>query len=308
MNYYNQSLTKLFQTILKTLHNVGFCVIVMTMNHIPKKSLGQNFLKSESALMKIIDAGDITANDIILEIGPGMGALTEKLLAFGGKVIAVEKDDSLSEFLHEKFPEEISRGRLDIINADILEFDEKLLKNYTNPEVECYKLIANIPYNITGAIIRKFTESEFQPKLMVLLVQKEVAERITTKNKDKNSLLSICIAVYGTATYIKTVPAGSFHPAPKVDSAIIKIDSISRKNFINMEHENIFFTLVKSGFAHPRKVVISNIGQVFDKTTIEHFFVQLGIKNTLRAEDVLLSDWINLSKLVYTDIYESNSE
>ena len=105
------------------------------MNHIPKKSLGQNFLKSESALMKIIEAGDITANDVILEIGPGMGALTEKLLAFGGKVIAVEKDDSLSEFLHEKFPTEISRGRLDIINADILEFDETTLRSTKSKKI-----------------------------------------------------------------------------------------------------------------------------------------------------------------------------
>ncbi len=278
------------------------------MNHIPKKSLGQNFLKSEAALMKIIEAGDITANDIILEIGPGMGALTEKLLTFGGRVIAVEKDDSLSEFLHEKFPTEISRGRLNIINADILEFDEILLKNYTTPEVKCYKLIANIPYNITGAIIRKFTESEFQPKLMVLLVQKEVAERITAKNKDKNSLLSICVSVYGTPSYIKTVPAGSFHPAPKVDSAIIKIDTISRNNFLNTEHENIFFNLVKSGFAHPRKVVISNISQIFDRVLIETCFTQLNIQKNIRAEDMSLLDWINLSKLVYTDVYESNSE
>ena len=301
------------------------------MNHIPKKSLGQNFLKSESALMKIIEAGDITANDVILEIGPGMGALTEKLLAFGGKVIAVEKDDSLSEFLHEKFPTEISRGRLDIINADILEFDETTLRSTkskkispvqklnTEPNptlartkagegISTYKLIANIPYNITGAIIRKFTESEFQPKLMVLLVQKEVAQRITAKNKDKNSLLSICVSVYGTPSYIKTVPAGSFHPAPKVDSAIIKIDSISRKNFINTEHENIFFNLVKSGFAHPRKIVISNISQVFDRVLIETCFTQLKIQKNIRAEDMSLLDWINLSKLVYTDVYESNSK
>ena len=138
-----------------------------------KKSLGQYFLKSERALSVIIEAGNVNEEDTVIEIGPGTGALTEKLLAASCQVLAIEKDDKLYEFLKTKFEKEIKNGKLRLIHDDILEFDLSKLTAST------YKLVANIPYNITGAILKKFLGADYQPETMVLLVQKEVAERIT---------------------------------------------------------------------------------------------------------------------------------
>ncbi len=264
----------------------------------PKKSLGQNFLKSESALRKIRDAADPTADDIILEIGPGLGALTETLLPFVGKMIAIEKDDTLYSILSEKFKIEIDIGKLDLINGDVLHFDPGVLQYYD----KTYKLVANIPYNITGAIIQKFTEAIYQPSMIVVLVQREVAERVVARDGHE-SILSICVQAYGNPSYIATVKAGSFHPAPRVDSAILKIDNISRDRFMNIDHEDIFFNLVKTGFAHPRKMVISNLSQLFDRETITRFFHNLGLPENIRAEKMSINDWSNLSVLVYTDAY-----
>lgn len=196
-----------------------------------KKSLGQNFLKSEIALKKIVEAGEIKsdlpaqAGDVILEIGPGKGALTKKLLEKAGLVIAVEKDYELFGFLKMKFEKEIADKKLILINEDILEFD------CVRQDLTQYKIIANIPYNITGAILKKFLTEKNQPTLMVLMVQHEVAKRIMASDK-KESLLSISVKAYGEPKMIMKVPARYFSPAPKVDSAIILIKNISRKNFV----------------------------------------------------------------------------
>src|SRR3989344_6973903 len=156
-----------------------------------KKSLGQHFLKSERALAKIVEAGEVSAQDTILEIGPGQGALTEKLLTTGAKVLAVEKDTYLYKFLKQKFEQEINSGQLNLIHDDILKLDP----SYYLLPTPYYKLIANIPYNITGAILEKFLSSDNQPERMVLLVQKEVADRICGHSvstwQNKESILSI---------------------------------------------------------------------------------------------------------------------
>mgnify|MGYP003393924546 FL=1 len=137
-----------------------------------KKSLGQHFLKSEKALATIVKSGELRVGDTVLEIGPGQGALTEKLLGTKCRVLAVEKDDNLYEFLKEKFKTEIKSGQLNLIHDDILNFDPE---SY-NLEASTYKLVANIPYNITGAILKKFLSAKCQPERIVLLVQKEAAE------------------------------------------------------------------------------------------------------------------------------------
>lgn len=290
----------------------------------PKKSLGQNFLKSDKALRDIRDAADPRGTDLILEIGPGLGALTEVLLRFprlpsaaasgndgqAAKIIAIEKDDTLSLILEEKFRDEIKAGKLEILNRDILEFDPEILQIYEDGNISRYKIVANIPYNITGAIIRKFLECSYQPQMMVLLIQKEVAERICSRGEKtgKESLLSICVKAYGTPSYVATVRAGSFHPAPKVDSAVLKIDNISKERFKNTEHEDLFFQLVKLGFAHPRKILISNLSESFDRETLVTFFVELHIPEKSRSEDLSIEDWSNLVQLVYNDVYGSSLE
>jgi 16S rRNA (adenine1518-N6/adenine1519-N6)-dimethyltransferase len=255
-----------------------------------KKSLGQNFLKSELALQKIIEAGEIKSEDVILEIGPGKGALTKKILESAGLVIAVEKDRELIEFLKTKFSKEIAAGKLILINKDILEFD--INSNFQNLH---YKIVANIPYNITGAILKKFLTEKKQPECMVLMVQHEVAKRIVASDK-KESILSISVKAYGEPKMIMKVPARYFSPAPKVNSAVISIKNISRKIFEeNNTDEEKFWEIVKTGFAHKRKKLSSNLKSLKDYALLEKNvgFAELGDK---RAEDLSLTGWILLAK------------
>lgn len=253
-----------------------------------KKSLGQNFLKSERALNLIVETGEISPEDFVLEIGPGHGALTEKILAKGASVLAIEKDDNLFLELSNKFQKEIDSKKLELVHGDILDFNV----SETSLKEREYKLIANIPYNITGAIFRKFlSEVSVQelPKRIVLLVQDEVARRIVAKDK-KESLLSISIKAYGSPLYIEKVLAGSFVPSPKVDSAIICIENISKVFFKNFSEDN-FFSLLNTGFHHKRKMLVSNLSEDFGRERVEKVFHKIGLDLKVRAEDVSLSKW-----------------
>ncbi len=255
------------------------------MIHRAKKSLGQNFLKSEAALRQIIEAGEIKKSDVILEIGPGKGALTEKLLENSSLVIAVEKDKDLYKLLKNKFEKEILLNKLNLICDDILDFK---IENY-KPEAKSYKLIANIPYNITGAILKKFLTEKHQPELMVLMVQHEVATRILARD-GKESILSISVKAYGEPKLVAKVDKRYFSPAPKVNSAIISIKNISRKIFEeNKINEDKFWEIVKAGFAHKRKKLSGNLKNLWEGQS------SLDYKDK-RAEDLTLKDWILLSK------------
>lgn len=270
-----------------------------------KKSLGQNFLKSEPALNMMCEAGEVSDKDTVLEIGPGKGALTKKLLEKAKRVIAVEKDHDLFEFLQEKFADEIRNKKLELINDDILEFDPNncyLLRDTS------YKLIANIPYNITGAIFRKFLSNSFQPEKMVLLVQKEVADRIVAraaknKNCGKESILSLSVKAYGDPKYIMKVHKRFFSPSPKVDSAIISISNISKNNFKTKEGEEMFFKIIKTGFAHKRKVLIKNLEDLeFRGIELPEIFEKLKINPKTRAEDISIEKWLEISDLLSTGL------
>lgn len=253
-----------------------------------KKSLGQNFLKSKKALIEIVKAGDIKETDTILEIGPGQGALTEKILETGTKVIAVEKDDRLISILNEKFQKEIANNQLKIIHDDVLELDLTSI----NLENNKYKLIANIPYYITGLIFRKFLSGNIQPEKIVIMVQKEIADRIIANDK-KESLLSLSVKVYGNAKKIMKVEKENFSPQPKVDSAILLVDNIS-KNFFEGITEEFFFEIIKTGFAHKRKMLIANLKEKFDREKLITIFQKLKISEKIRPEDLSISDWKNL--------------
>ncbi len=256
-----------------------------------KKSLGQNFLKSREALRELVLAGQITADDIILEVGPGKGVLTAELVKLAKKVIAVEKDDRLIELLSEKFKTEIESGKLELVHGDILDIEP------TSPAFGTlslagegrYKIIANIPYYITGTFFQKFLESEFQPSTMVVMVQKEVGQRIAAKD-DKESILSMSVKAFGTPKYIMTVKAKYFSPAPNVDSAIIAIYDIS-KSFFKDFSEQKFFEIMKLGFAHKRKMLIGNLSEKFPREHVEQIIRDAGINEKARAEDLELSDW-----------------
>ena len=250
-----------------------------------KKHLGQHFLTSIGAVLKIIKTADLKTNDFVLEIGPGKGVLTEKLLE-KSDVLAVEKDREMIVFLKEKFKKEIENKKLILLEGDILEENlEKYLKN------KKYKIVANIPYYITGEILRKFLEAKEKPILMVLLMQNEVAKRIVTK-EGKESILSISVKIFGKPEYISKVSAGSFFPKPKVDSAILKISQITKPE-INTE---IFFNILKEGFLHKRKKLISNLSQIFEKEDLKNIFQKLGLDENIRPEDLDLEKWINLTQ------------
>jgi 16S rRNA (adenine1518-N6/adenine1519-N6)-dimethyltransferase len=274
----------------------------MTNNFIPaKKSLGQNFLKSKLALFKMIEAGEVNDTDTILEVGPGKGALTEKLLTVAKKIIAVEKDDRLIELLQERFAIEISQNKLEIIHADILDFKVEDNLDTTAPSSEChptltkagkirYKIIANIPYYITGQFLRKFLADGPQPERIVVMVQKEIADRIVAR-EGKESLLSLSVKAFGEPKKIMKIEKENFSPAPKVDSAILAITNINKNNFSNnKELENNFFTLIKAGFASKRKILSSNLKKILPPEKIAT------LKTNIRAEDLKLEEWLELLK------------
>lgn len=252
-----------------------------------KKSLGQHFLKSATYLRAIADAADVQAGDTVLEIGPGEGALTKELLSRGARVVAVEKDHRLIPMLQVAFDKELHAGALQLHEADALEIDaEKILENKT------YKLVANIPYYITGSLLKKFLSEEKQPSTLVFLIQKEVAERIARSKKE--SILSLSVKAYGDVAYIKTVPRGAFSPAPNVDSAILAVQTISKNKFSDSAHEKKFFQLVKAGFSQKRKKLKNNLEPMFGNETAARMRAA-GIAEDARAEDVELEQWLALA-------------
>ena len=258
-----------------------------------KKHLGQNFLKSQPALQMMCQAGEIKEDDIILEIGPGKGVLTSKLLERCSNVLAVEKDNDLIDILKEKFPKEIKSGKLKLLNEDILTFEPENHKLVSGK----YKIIANIPYNITGAIFKKFLSSLIQPERMVLLVQKEVAERIVARDR-KESILSLSVKAYGVPKYLMKVPKRFFSPEPKIDSAIISINNISKNNFKTKREEELFFRIIKLGFAHKRKVLRRNLQEDWAKEIVDESFRSLKIPENSRAEDISLNKWMEIASLL----------
>lgn len=253
-----------------------------------KKSLGQNFLNSPQIVSDIVSAGKISNENIVLEIGPGEGVMTAELLKQAKKVVVIEKDHRLIPVLHEKFKNEIGEKKLEIIEADVLEINTEEILNSQ------YKIIANIPYYITGQIIRKFLESKQKPTSMTLLVQKEVADRIVAKDK-KESLLSLSVKVFGEPKMIRRVGRGAFTPSPNVDSAVINIENISDKK-LSGKDSNSYFKVLHSGFAHKRKQLLPNLSNDFPKEKVSEVFSLLNIDPKTRAEDLDVDTWIKISE------------
>jgi 16S rRNA (adenine1518-N6/adenine1519-N6)-dimethyltransferase len=255
------------------------------LQHKAKRSLGQNFLTSKDIVRKMAQVGDVNDKDTVLEIGPGKGVLTEILLETGASVVAVEKDDELFVYLQEHFKKEILSGKLSLLHGDINDLQDSL----TLPAD--YKLIANIPYNITGKIISDFLSRTSKPRNMVLMLQYEVADRIAARN-DKKSILSLSVDVYGIPKLVRRVPAGAFNPKPRVDSAILAIDNITSNFFDSFKiAEKTFFDLLHAGFAHKRKKLIRNIIEVFPETYWFSVFKTLELDENTRAEDISKEMW-----------------
>jgi len=266
-----------------------------------KKSLGQNFLKDKKIIEKIVEKSKLSKEDVVLEVGPGKGALTQILLENVGKVFVVEKDFRMIPFLEEKFVDEVKSKRLEVIEGDALDFNySKLFKNVS------YKIVANLPYYITGKFLSKVLQEEKnQPKSITLLLQKEVTERITgeSRKKDKiildkkNNLLKLSVAVYGQAKYLFSVSAKYFSPKPKVDSAVLFIEDISKKFFIeNKIDEQKFFSFLKLSFGQRRKTLIKNLKKEYKTEKLLSVFENLEISQKSRAEELSLEQLKNIFK------------
>lgn len=258
-----------------------------------KKSLGQNFLRSKKALNDIITVSAIAPEDTVIEIGPGEGVLTKEIvLRKPKKIVCIEKDDRLIPVLNNQFKAEIQAGTMELVHADVID----LFTNSSFQTESPYKIIANIPYYITGLIIRHVFELKTLPVQVVLLVQKEVADRLVDTHK--NNLLRASVTLYGDVKRVSVVPKGAFVPAPNVDSAIISITHIQKPE--TRELEDMFFTVVKKAFAHKRKKVLGNLQDVcsLDKTSWVTIFSNLGIPIDARPEDISTEQYIKISKQI----------
>lgn len=243
--------------------------------------LGQHFLSAQWVARDLVESIGVRHGEPIIEVGPGKGALTKELLARGAQVIAIEKDAELVPLLEEMFAHEVREGRLTIVEGDIRDFTPEQLG------ISSYAVAANIPYYITGEIIRLFLTAKHQPRAMALLIQKEVAERIVARD-GKESILSLSVRAYGAPRIIAKVPAGCFNPPPSVDSAILLVENISR-GFFDTIHEEDFFKVVKVGFASKRKMLAGNLKGVFESPAT--LLRECELDEKVRAEDVGLAGW-----------------
>ena len=250
-----------------------------------KKSLGQNFLTSDYVPKKMCDAATIKVGDRVLEIGPGTGMLTRELLARGASVVAVEADLRAIAILEETFALEIATGQLALHHLDARTLDPNAL-GLTDHQ---YKVVANIPYYLSGLLLRTLLESTCQPMTIVFLIQKELAERIARDPKE--SLLSLSVKAFGTPTYICTIKRGHFQPPPNVDSAIIAVTNISRNRFAAITPTE-FFSVLHHGFGQKRKQLAHNLAKLLSAETIRKILAARSHPVTARAEDLSIDDWI----------------
>jgi 16S rRNA (adenine1518-N6/adenine1519-N6)-dimethyltransferase len=257
-----------------------------------KKSLGQNFLKDDAVLQRIVESANLSENDTVIEIGPGQGVLTELLAQKCKKVIAIELDDRLIPILTEKFE---NNGKIEIVHGDVLKINfPELIEKYEIRDTK-YKIVANLPYYITSPIIRLFLETQFPPNEMILMVQKEVAERICAKPGEM-SILAVSVQYYAEPKYLFTVPKESFEPMPKVESAVIKITKDKEQETRNKQEIKKFFRIVRAGFSAKRKTLANNLsnGLQIDKKEIEDKLISLGFSKNTRAQELKVDDWRGL--------------
>ncbi len=251
-----------------------------------RKSWGQNFLIDENALEKIIEASNLSKKDTVVEVGPGLGALTLSLAKDVKKVIAVEKDRKIIPLLEETLKKS---SNVKVVNEDILRFKVPSGK---------YKVVANVPYCITSPIIRKFLEEKNRPSLLILTVQKEVAERICA-NPPRMNLLAVSVQFFAAPEVISHISPSSFYPPPNVTSSILRIIPYNKESAFGEGLQKEFFLLVRAGFSHPRKQLIKNLKMSFSGGAIKKVEC-VGINLERRAETLSIEEWALLAKSLST--------
>ncbi len=266
-----------------------------------KKSYGQNFLADRGVLKKIIAAAELEPGEMVLEIGPGTGILTEALLNAGANVVAVEADPELAALMRKNFGNRITLVEGDVMNLSRDPSPPTSAKLWRVRMTDGgFKIVANIPYNITSALLEKFLTNDPRPSRMVLMVQREVADRITAKPGEM-SVLAVMCQLYASCKKIANVSAGAFRPTPKVDSAILRLDVRPLPLFkgelegVTVDPETII-ALAKAGFASRRKQLHGNLARAgFGKSEkIKETLADLGLRPDIRAEDLSLDDWVRL--------------
>ncbi len=275
--------------------------ILKTYGAWPNKDLGQHFLTDKNVLERIVETAEISKDDLVIEVGPGVGILTKELCKNAKKVITIEVDPKMIEILVTTC---IECRNIDIIRKDI--------KQFSAQGVGPYKLVANLPYYLTSYVLKKFLEEKNKPQTMTVLVQREVAERICAK-PGRMSILSVAIQFYGAPELIELVSPTAFYPAPRVHSAILKIKVFKQPLFEDVI-PNIFFRLVKAGFGEKRKMLENALsgGLGIEKSEAEKLIRMAGVEPMYRAERLSMEDWHRLylvfnKKFNFTGVgYEAN--
>lgn len=277
----------------------------------PLKRFGQNFLTDKEALNKIVAAAELFPQDLVLEIGPGIGALTQELAKKAAKVIAVEKDRNMVSILKETL-----KG---FNNVEIIEGDIRFLKI---SNLLKYKVVGNLPFYLTAPVIRKFLENtQAQPACMVLVAQKEVGQRICAQPPRMN-LLAVSVQIYSKPEIVSYVSKNSFWPQPKVDAAIIKITPFNsgfpkspKSGGISEINKSLFFKIVKAGFSQPRKQLINNLSRLrqdfggqakkLDKEEVKKWLLKNNVQPAQRAETLTIEDWLRLTNCLVSNNIET---
>ena len=263
------------------------------------KNLGQNFLINDSVVDKIVDSANITKEDLVLEIGPGLGNLTEFLLEKAGKVIAIELDNRMIEILNDRFSMYDNFG---IINEDVLKVDlHELIKNNKSLEIKNVKIVANLPYYITTPIIMKLLEEKLDIESITVMVQKEVADRlIATPGEKLSGAITYCVYYYASSESITIVENNSFIPEPEVDSEVIKL-SIRKNPPVDVLDEKMFFKVIKASFMQRRKTLINalvNGGILPNKDDAKKVFDDLNLDYNIRGEVLSINQFAEISNYI----------
>ena len=276
-----------------------------------RKGLGQHFLIDREVLGLVTSAAELTPADVIMEIGPGLGVLTTELARQAGRVVAIELDSKLAAILEQTLA---PFDNVTIVNEDILGINpEDLLREQETgfpPAINNpfnYKVVANLPYYITAPVLRHFLEASVKPQIMVIMVQKEVAEAIVAE-PGQMSLLSISVQFYGEPRIISNVPARCFYPAPAVDSAILRVD-VYPQPAVAVANEDSFFGLVRAGFTASRKQIGNSLAQGLglSKPEVSSLLGRASIVPQRRAETLTLDEWAQLWQ-VFTRLGESHAD
>ncbi|CDA30901.1 ribosomal RNA small subunit methyltransferase A [Clostridium sp. CAG:492] len=263
------------------------------------KSLGQNFLINDSVVNKIVESAEITKNDLVIEIGPGLGNLTEFLLEKAGKVIAIELDQRMIEILNDRFS---LYDNFELINEDVLKVDlNDLIRKNKNSEIKTAKIVANLPYYITTPIIMKLLEDKLDIETITVMVQKEVADRLIAIPGEKLSgAITYSVYYYATSENVTIVENNSFIPEPEVDSEVIKL-TIRKNQLVNILNEEHFFKLIKISFMQRRKTLINalvNGGILKSKEDAKKLFDDLKMDYNTRGETLSIEKFAEISNYI----------